>query len=63
MSRDWFDAIFADEIAKLKAAHGAEGYASGRYGEAADIFLATATGDELADFLTLPAYEVLRAAG
>lgn len=63
MTRDWFDAVFADEIAKLKSAYGAEGYSSGRYGEAAEIFLSTATGDALADFLTLPAYEVLRTAG
>ncbi|MEM1146144.1 MAG: malate synthase A [Pseudomonadota bacterium] len=56
-----FDALLNDELSKIKANLGDNAYADGRYPEATEVFVQTATGDTLADFLTLPAYDVLRA--
>ncbi len=57
-----FDALLNDELGKIKSTLGDNAYADGRYPEATDVFVQTATGDTLADFLTLPAYDVLRGA-
>jgi malate synthase len=57
---DAFDRLLNDELGKIKSALGDNAYADGRYPEATDVFVATATGNTLADFLTLPAYDVLR---
>ncbi|MCR9222681.1 MAG: malate synthase A [Hyphomonas sp.] len=57
---DAFDRLLNDELGKIKRALGDNAYADGRYPEATDVFVATATGNTLADFLTLPAYDVLR---
>ena len=57
-----FDALLSDELGKIKATLGDNAYAEGRYPEATEVFVQTATGDQLADFLTLPAYDVLRGA-
>jgi malate synthase len=57
---DAFDRLLNDELDKIKSALGDNAYAEGRYPEATDVFVATATGNTLADFLTLPAYDVLR---
>ncbi len=58
---DAFDRLLNDELGKIKSALGDDAYAEGRYPEATEVFVATATGETLADFLTLPAYDVLRA--
>ena len=57
---DAFNTLLSEETAKLKAELGDEVYAQGYYPEATQVFVATATGETLADFLTLPAYDVLR---
>lgn len=57
---DAFDRLLNDELGKIESALGDNAYADGRYPEATDVFVATATGNTLADFLTLPAYDVLR---
>lgn len=57
---DAFDRLLNDELGKIKSTLGDNAYAEGRYPEATEVFVATATGDTLADFLTLPAYDVLR---
>ena len=54
-----FDALVEDELGKIKTALGDNGFAAGRYPEASAVFIETATGETLADFLTLPAYDVL----
>lgn len=59
-SREWFTEILGEELAKIREAIGEEAYEQGRYGLAADIFTETATGEDLPDFLTTPAYEALR---
>ena len=58
---EWFDEILADELGKIRSSLGEAGFKAGRYDKAAEIFAETATSEELADFLTLPAYEALRA--
>jgi malate synthase len=59
-TKAWFNDILADELGKVRAALGETGFRAGRYDVAAEIFTNTATSAELADFLTLPAYEALR---
>ncbi|WP_321488564.1 malate synthase A [uncultured Hyphomonas sp.] len=59
-SQDWFRDILAEELAAIREAIGTEAYEQGRYELAAKIFTDTATGEDLPDFLTLPAYEALR---
>ncbi|MEO0465968.1 MAG: malate synthase A [Pseudomonadota bacterium] len=56
-----FDRLLEDEVSKIKTALGDSAFAEGRYPEATEIFVDTATGETLADFLTLPAYDALRA--
>jgi len=52
--------IFSEEIDALKSELG-DGYTSGRFEEAADLFTQTATGETLPEFLTIPAYAILEA--
>lgn len=48
-----------EELAAIRQDVGTSAYASGRYSEAARIFEELSTSKELADFLTLPAYEYI----
>lgn len=59
-TKAWFNDTLADELGKVRSALGETGFKAGRYDVAAEIFTNTATSAELADFLTLPAYEALR---
>ena len=54
-----FDRLLEEELGKIKSTLGDNAYADGRYPEATEVFVSTATGETLADFLTLPAYDVL----
>ena len=60
-TRRWFDDLLSEELEKIRTALGETGFKAGRYDKAAEIFAETATSEDLADFLTLPAYEALRA--
>ena len=55
-----FDRLLEDEVSKIKTTLGEADFTAGRYPEATKVFVETATGETLADFLTLPAYDVLR---
>lgn len=61
--RAHFDAVVAEEIAALRASLGPAHFDGGRFAEARELFVALATAPEFAEFLTLPAYERLIAAG
>ena len=61
LTKRLYERIFNEEIAKLKSDLGDEGYAQGRFSEAADIFSQTATAQILPEFLTIPAYALLEA--
>lgn len=52
--------VFDEEEAKIAAAVGDEAYASGRYEDAARIVRDMALRDDFVEFLTLPAYDLIR---
>jgi len=57
VTADLVKATLAAELAGIRTALGAERYDSGRFTEAADLFLSMSTADDCAEFLTLAAYE------
>jgi malate synthase len=50
---------FTEELASIKAQIGEEAYARGHVERAATLMQTMMLADELADFLTLPAYDSL----
>lgn len=61
LTKQGFEDILHEELAKIREALGQAAFEAGRYPTAASIFAETASSDELTDFLTLPAYDALRA--
>jgi malate synthase len=57
------DTIFDEEMAKIRAAVGDAKFNGGAYVQAADLLKGMVAADELADFLTVPAYDLVVAAG
>ena len=53
------EAMIADESSIIRHELGAEQWATGRYGEAGQLFRELALSDEFAEFLTLTAYDLL----
>ncbi len=49
--------MFGEEMARIRQSVGGERYRTGRFQEAADLFADLAFAGELAEFLTLPAYQ------
>jgi len=60
MTPELYQRIFNEEVSALREELGSD-FATGRFEEAAKIFTETASGDELPEFLTIPAYEILEA--
>jgi malate synthase len=54
-----FQALLAEELAKIKAAVGAEWYNAGKYERAAELFATLITSDSFVEFLTIPGYDNL----
>jgi malate synthase len=54
VTRELFEKLLAEELAKVKAADG-----EGRYDEAAKLFERITTDDHYVEFLTLPAYQLI----
>ena len=54
-----YERLYNEELGKLASEFGPEGFAQGRFPEAAQTFTETATAQVLPDFLTIPAYEIL----
>ena len=52
-------ALAAEDLAGVRAELGEEAYAAGRWEQAHDLLLRVALDEDYADFLTLPAYELL----
>lgn len=52
--------LFAEQVSALQTELGEEAFAEGRFEEAAKLFTETATAKILPDFLTLPAYDLLK---
>jgi malate synthase len=59
VTRDLVRRSTEEEMAALRSSLGEARYDGGRFEDARRLFEELATSDELADFLTLPAYEVL----
>ncbi len=59
IDRALFDAALAREADAIKAEVGPERFANGRYDDAIALFAELSTGDDFAEFLTLPAYDLL----
>ena len=59
VTTEMVDELLDDEMTKLREILGAELYDSGRFPEAIEIFKSLSESDELAPFLTLPAYNLL----
>ncbi|MBP2405898.1 malate synthase A [Streptomyces syringium] len=51
--------VAAEELAAVRAELGPDAFAAGRWQEAHDLLLKVALDEDYADFLTLPAYELL----
>ena len=56
-------AVLDEELAKLRAAAGEEAYRGGRYEDAANLFRELIQPPSFAEFLTLPAYDMIIADG
>jgi malate synthase len=52
--------VVADELAEIRSGIGDDAFNAGMFGEAGTLFEAVALDDSYAEFLTLPAYEVIR---
>ncbi|MEU8550316.1 malate synthase A [Streptomyces roseoverticillatus] len=52
-------AVAAEELAAIRSELGEEAYAAGRWQQAHDLLLKVALDEDYAEFLTLPAYELL----
>ena len=59
MTRELIRKLLPEELARAKALLGAEGWAAGRYEDAARLFEEITTSDDYVEFLTLPGYEWL----
>ncbi|MEE9206750.1 MAG: malate synthase A [Gemmatimonadota bacterium] len=57
---DLFHQVIVEEMQAVREQIGAERFGAGRFSEAADLFSALCTQPELEEFLTIPAYELLR---
>jgi malate synthase len=52
-------AVLREELERIAAQVGADRYATGRYQEAADLFLQLVSAEEFEEFLTVPGYRLL----
>jgi len=59
VSIDLFRQFLGEELARIRLAVGAQRYETGAYETASELFDSLSTASQLADFLTLPAYEHL----
>lgn len=60
ITKDLVDHLYADEMAALKTTLGSKAFAAGRLQEAGDLFLELIYADEFKEFLTTPAYELIK---
>ncbi len=58
-----FRSLFADEMAKVRAAIGPAVYDAGRFAEATQLFCDMSLAADFAEFLTIPAYALLERGG
>jgi malate synthase len=59
VTKELFETVLAEEIAKIESSLGSEKFRRGRYADAARLFGDLTTNDQFVEFLTLPGYEQL----
>ncbi len=59
VTRELFQALLPEELAKVRQLLGEQQYSAGQYEEAARMFAQLTLDDKFVDFLTLPAYDYL----
>jgi malate synthase len=59
VTRSLVDQLIGEEFGRVRDEVGAARFEAGRFNEARALFAQVATSDELQDFLTLPAYDIL----
>ena len=59
VTKELFRQILAEEMTKIRASAGDAQYAAGKYEQAAGLFAKLSEDDHFADFLTVPAYELV----
>ena len=59
VTRPMVEDLVAQEFARVRKEVGDERFAGGRFDDARSLFVEVATSDQLQEFLTIPAYEVL----
>ena len=59
VTRELFQALLPEELAKVRQLLGEQQYSAGQYDEAARMFAQLTLDDKFVDFLTLPAYDYL----
>ena len=59
VTRPLVQQLVAEEFGRVRDEVGPARFAQGRFEDARALFEQVATSDDLADFLTLPAYEIL----
>ncbi len=60
VTRDWFGKVYDEELAKVRGEIGPETYDKGRFPEAAKLFKELSLAPDFADFLTTPAYQLIK---
>jgi malate synthase len=56
----WFETVYAQEMDKVKGEVGEAAFKGGRFPEATKLFKDMSLASEFADFLTLPAYQMIK---
>jgi malate synthase len=59
VTADLFKQVLADEMDQLRSVLGAENFDKGRFSDAIRLFSEMSLANDCAEFLTLPAYELL----
>jgi malate synthase len=59
VNRELVSKVEDEELDKIRQAIGHDAYAKGRFDEARAVFDEVALGDDLVEFLTIPAYALL----
>ena len=62
VTQELFARVVEEEMARVRREVGEDRFRSGRFDDARALFVKLSTADDFAEFLTLPAYEVLLAA-
>jgi malate synthase len=57
---DYYDGVIGEVIEKIQSEVGAERYSNGHFRTAAHMFMEMVKSPKLDEFLTLPAYELLK---